>query len=109
MYPNESIDLPVLFYLDPSINHDANLKEVKEITLTYHFFPSADQSVAYVLQEEIEKHQKEEKALLNKRKELEAMGIDLPKVAGHQGGVHGVLAPGFNPKDTAETYVSKIM
>ena len=25
------------------------------------------------------------------------------------GGVHGVLAPGFNPKDTPETYVSKIL
>lgn len=23
--------------------------------------------------------------------------------------MHGVLAPGFNPKDTAETYVKKIM
>ena len=33
----------------------------------------------------------------------------MPEVAGHQGGVHGVLAPGFNPKDTAETYVRKIM
>jgi len=42
LYPNESIDLPVLFYLDPSINHDTNLKEAKEITLTYHFYPSAD-------------------------------------------------------------------
>ncbi len=30
-------------------------------------------------------------------------------MAGHQGGAHGVLAPGFNPKDTAETYVRKIM
>jgi len=47
--------------------------------------------------------------LIAKRKELEAAGIKLPEVAGHQGGVHGVLAPGFNPKDTAETYVKKIM
>ena len=23
--------------------------------------------------------------------------------------MHGVLAPGFNPKDTAETFVNKIM
>ena len=56
LYPNESLELPVLFYLDPSINHDPNLGDEKQITLTYHFYPSADQSVAYVLQEEIEKH-----------------------------------------------------
>lgn len=62
-----------------------------------------------MLQEEIEKHQAEEKKLLSKRRELEARGIKLPDVAGHQGGVHGVLAPGFNPKDTAESYVEKIM
>ena len=83
LYPNESLDLPVLFYLDPSINHDPNLKDSKEVTLTYHFYPSADQSVAYVLREEIEKHQAEEKKLLQKRKELEAQGIKLPEVAGH--------------------------
>ena len=26
-----------------------------------------------------------------------------------QAGVHGVMAPGFNPKDTAEMYVKKIL
>lgn len=33
----------------------------------------------------------------------------MPEVAGHQGGVHGVLAPGYNPKDTPEMFVNKIM
>lgn len=71
LYPQEQVDLPVLFYLDPAINHDPSLTECNEIVLTYHFFPSADQSVATVLQEQIEKHQREEKALMQKRKELE--------------------------------------
>ena len=62
-----------------------------------------------MLQEEIEKHQAEEKALLKKRKELEKRGIKLKEVAGHQGGVHGVLAPGYNPKDTPDMFVNKIM
>ena len=70
--------MPVLFYLDPAINHDSNLKQTKEIILTYHFFPSADQSVAKVLQEQIEKHQAEEKELIRRRKELEAAGVKLP-------------------------------
>jgi hypothetical protein len=43
--------------------------------LTYHFYPSADQSIAHVLQEEIEKHQKQEKLLAEKRQELEKKGI----------------------------------
>ena len=42
LYPNESLDLPLLFYLDPAIAHDANLIDATEIVLTYHFFPSAD-------------------------------------------------------------------
>jgi len=42
IYPNESIDLPLLFYIDPAICHDPNLADCKEIFLTYHFFPSAD-------------------------------------------------------------------
>jgi len=33
----------------------------------------------------------------------------LPEVSGHQGGVHGVLAPGFNPKDSPDMFVKKIM
>lgn len=67
----------MLFYLDPAINHDPSLTETKEIMLTYHFFPSADQSVAHVLQQEIEKHQAEEKALIQKRQDLAKAGIIL--------------------------------
>jgi len=53
--------------LDPAINHDSSLTDIKEIMLTYHFFPSADQSVANVLQEQIEKHQAEERELVKRR------------------------------------------
>lgn len=67
LFPNESVDLPVLFYLDPAINFDEELADVTEIFLTYHFYPSADQTIAEVLQLEIEKHQKLEKEL-NKKK-----------------------------------------
>jgi len=42
LYPNESLELPLLFYLDPAINHDPSLADAKEIFLTYNFFPSAD-------------------------------------------------------------------
>ena len=36
----ESIDMPVIFYLDPEIDSDVNTKEVPEITLSYTFFPT---------------------------------------------------------------------
>ena len=62
-----------------------------------------------MLQTEIEKHQAEERKLIEKRRDLEAKGIKLPEVAGHQGSVHGVLAPGYNPKETPEMFVDKIM
>ena len=34
----ESVQMPVVFYLDPEIDHDANTIEVPEITLSYTFF-----------------------------------------------------------------------
>ena len=42
LYPNESLELPLLFYLDPAICHDESVADCQEIFLTYHFFPSAD-------------------------------------------------------------------
>ena len=99
----------MLFYLDPSIAHDPNLADVTDITLTYHFYPSADQTIAHVLQNEIEKHQAEEKKLIERRTDLEAKGIKLPEVAGQEKGKHGVLAPGHNPTETPEMFVKKII
>ena len=75
--------------------------------LTYHFFPSADQSVANVLQEQIEKHQAEERELVKRRQDLIKAGVDLPEIEG--AGAHGVAMPGMNPKDSAETFMRKIM
>jgi cytochrome c oxidase assembly protein subunit 11 len=42
LQPNESIDMPVTFFIDPAIADDPNLKEVKEITLSYTFFKAKD-------------------------------------------------------------------
>ena len=30
--------MPVVFYIDPSINEDPTMKDVEEITLSYTFF-----------------------------------------------------------------------
>ncbi|KZL18759.1 Cytochrome c oxidase assembly protein CtaG [Pseudovibrio axinellae] len=34
----ESIDMPVVFFIDPEMDKDENLKKIKEITLSYTFF-----------------------------------------------------------------------
>ena len=37
--PGASADMPVSFFVDPAIDKDPNLREVKTITLSYTFFP----------------------------------------------------------------------
>ena len=43
--PQEAVDMPVSFFIDPDIVNDPNLDDVTTITLSYTFFPSADQSL----------------------------------------------------------------
>jgi cytochrome c oxidase assembly protein subunit 11 len=36
----EQIDMPVMFYIDPAMDKDPSMKDVKTITLSYNFFKS---------------------------------------------------------------------
>ncbi|MCZ4281781.1 cytochrome c oxidase assembly protein [Kiloniella laminariae] len=38
LLPGQEVDMPVTFYVDPEIENDPNLSEVKTITLSYTFF-----------------------------------------------------------------------
>ncbi|EFO34477.1 cytoChrome c oxidase assembly protein CtaG [Roseibium sp. TrichSKD4] len=38
----EQVEMPVVFFVDPEMNKDPNLKHIKEITLSYTFFPAHD-------------------------------------------------------------------
>jgi len=39
--PGESVDMPLSFFVDPSILEDRDASMIKEITLSYTFYPSA--------------------------------------------------------------------
>ncbi|MAV63636.1 MAG: cytochrome c oxidase assembly protein [Candidatus Marinimicrobia bacterium] len=36
--PGETVNMPVIFYVDPAINEDPSMEDVEEITLSYTFF-----------------------------------------------------------------------
>ena len=42
--PGESMNMPVTFFIDPDLYKDENVQEVNEITLSYTFMKSLDQS-----------------------------------------------------------------
>jgi cytochrome c oxidase assembly protein subunit 11 len=41
--PGQSMDMPVVFFVDPEIVNEPDLKNIDTITLSYTFFPSSDE------------------------------------------------------------------
>ncbi len=38
LQPGEAAEFPVLFFIDPALDQDPHLKDIKEVTLSYSFF-----------------------------------------------------------------------
>ena len=45
LQPGESMELPVIFYVDPALATDRNVDEVTEVTLSYTFFAAGDKAI----------------------------------------------------------------
>ncbi len=39
LQPGETVEMPVMFFIDPDIEHDTDLGKLKTITLSYTFYP----------------------------------------------------------------------
>jgi cytochrome c oxidase assembly protein subunit 11 len=42
LQPGETMQMPVIFYVDPKILDDPEARQIREITLSYTFYPSAE-------------------------------------------------------------------
>ncbi len=49
--PGQQANMPVIFYVDPSINDDRNLDDVNNITLSYTFFQAESDTLDQALEE----------------------------------------------------------
>ena len=46
----QKVDMPVLFYVDPKMNDDPNMNDVKTITLSYTFFAAESEELDQALE-----------------------------------------------------------
>ncbi|MEM7618095.1 MAG: cytochrome c oxidase assembly protein [Pseudomonadota bacterium] len=51
LQPDEEMNMPVVFYIDPSIAEDENMDDVKAITLSYSFFKADSKALEEALEE----------------------------------------------------------
>lgn len=49
LQPGEDVSMPVMFYVDPAMNDDPNMNDVKTITLSYTFFKTETKALEEAL------------------------------------------------------------
>lgn len=50
LQPGEEMPMPVVFYIDPKMNDDPTMEDVKTITLSYTFFPAESEELDKALE-----------------------------------------------------------
>lgn len=51
LQPGEEISMPVVFFVDPSMDKDPNMDDVRTITLSYTFFPADSKELEEALED----------------------------------------------------------
>lgn len=92
--PYEEVDLPVFFYIDPSIEDDPRLEDLTEFILKYTFYYAKRQDLAQVMIQHLKKEKEDQEKLKERKLELNKQGknysIEEPNTR-----ISGL--PGINP------------
>jgi len=90
--PYEEVDLPVFFYVDPAMNDDGRLEDLKEFVLKYTFYYAKKQDLAQVMIDHLKREKEDQEKLKERKIELNKQGksyaIEEPNSSG---------MPGVNP------------
>jgi len=72
--PYEEVDLPVFFYIDPTVNDESTLDTLTEFVLKYTFYFAKKQDLAKVMIEHLKKEKEDQEKLKEKKIELNKTG-----------------------------------
>lgn len=69
--PKEELQLPLFFYLEPEINDDPILENIKEIKIVYKFYKAKKQDLAKMAEEEMRRVEENKRILAEMREKKE--------------------------------------
>jgi cytochrome c oxidase assembly protein subunit 11 len=72
--PNEEVDLPVFFYIDPAIHDAPELANARDIVLKYTFYKAKRQDLAKIMAQHLKKEKEDKERLKQRKIELNKAG-----------------------------------
>ena len=92
--PYEEVDLPVFFYIVPTVNDESTLDTLTEFILKYTFYYAKKQDLAKVMIEHLKKEKEDQEKLKERKIELNKTGRNY---AIEENAGKFVALPGVNP------------
>jgi cytochrome c oxidase assembly protein subunit 11 len=91
--PYEEVDLPVFFYIDPTVHDESKLDTLTEFVLKYSFYFAKKQDLAKVMIDHLKREKKDQEKLKERKIELNKLGGNHSIEDNHK----FVALPGLNP------------